>query len=181
MQVQKKWIAYAVVSLIACLALSEVLRSKRGSESFDFFKAIPLLGWTLEYVTVPDDYYLPLASIPICELPSNRDFSCKYSGRHLVCVRGIESRDLETSGIGLKMRVLDENGKALFYKDVHDVPIFSRGDGRGFNFHYCYFNVPQDLPKNKPLSLEVLSYGNTNVFLRCYPTSKVEIVKMADK
>lgn len=178
---QKKWIATIVIPVIVCLVGFKVGCSQWTSESFELIKAIPLVGWTIEYVAVPDDYNSPLISVPVYELPVSREFTCKYSGRHLVCIRNIEDRKLENSGVGLQVKVRDKNGKLMFCKEVCDVPIFSRGDGRGYNFHYCYFEVPGDLPKSRTLHMEITSYGNTNAFLKCYPTSKVEVLKMVDK
>lgn len=58
---------------------------------------------------------------------------------------------------------------------------WSRGEDGGSNETYCYYHVPEDVPRNEKLSIKIKVSGDVEKFLHEYPNAYVVFRKGTDK
>lgn len=181
---QDRWIKHSLVLGGVVLAVALAYCCLAGWTSGVFFnlvKAVPVLGLFLEYVAPPGDYYKPLVDVAVRELPVQTNVVCRYSGRYVVCIDGIDAPDDGVPPVGIELDAVDGSGDVVLHGRKDAVQPLSRGDGRGYNYHYFYFHVPDEVPRGDTVVFRLSPYGCRREFLRRYPTSRLKVVKMFDK
>lgn len=181
---QDRWVKHSLALGGGFLAAGLACRCLAGwtfGAFFNLVKAVPVLGLLLEDVAPPGDFYTPLVDVAVRELPVRTNVVCRYSGRYVVCIDGIDAPDDGVPPVGIGLDAVDGSGDVVLHGRKDAVQPLSRGDGRGYSYHYFYFHVPDEVPRGDAVVFRLSSYGCRREFLRRYPTSRLKVVKMLDK
>ena len=150
---------------------------------FKIVARIPIVGWLVEYNLPPSDFYCSLASVPLRLGRAKVSLVCKYEGRYELNIVGIDTNNLDYSGVRLHWKVDDASGRRLREKDGWGGFVLASGQNAKTAFRYCYdiFFVPFDLPSTTELTVTIVCSGAVDALLKQFPAARIEIKKCFDK
>ena len=184
---QKRNLAYKLMlfGLGGAIIGGTVLFARTDSRSvlFNCIKAIPILGWIVEYNFPPVDYYVPLCQFHLSEGSTNVSFVCRYHGRYDVQIANVKNKSLQENGVSVKIEIFDLRGRRLFSEEISNSRILScgRSDEVEYRYQYSAFRVPDEIPSGELLSAVITVGGDVSRFLRQQPDSLLQVKKCFDK
>ena len=183
MQMQKGKL-WKIVLVLSAMVFSFCLVSQYGM-MFNFIKAIPVIGLIVSYNFPPSDYYVPRLDTPLDPHAEGMKFTCHYTGRYEIDVRGGKASSLDESGFGIGVRVRNSSGETIYSGLQSNAVAFASYDRTTDEtyFRFCYFvlDLPNDLPLDEPLYLSYDCFGQYESFVTANPQARIVIQKFSDK
>jgi hypothetical protein len=169
-----------VIILFLCILIPTVFKTQ-----FQQGKIFPGLGKALMFISPPEDSYIPLCSEEIIKNKTKYEFNFKhkYVGNHTIDISFLKHPDLKNfsykiHNFSITVIVL-QDGNQIFKK-------FSNEFGRYYNDKNCVFTlinyqVPDDLPINTKLTVNILFDGNLDQMIDKYGRAHLLIRKGSDE
>jgi len=150
---------------------------------FNIIVRIPIIGWFVEYNFPPSDFYVPIACIPICSNQHKLSFVCKYAGRYELDIVGVDTDEMDHSGVEINWYVEDSKGQKLRDGKGCGSFVLASGHELKIGYRYCYdiFAVPRDLPAKTALWMCIECGGEIEKFTSRFPQARIVVVKCFDK
>ena len=187
MQMQKRNKTYKLMVFVLCGAIigGAALFARLDSRPvlFNCIKAIPILGWIVEYNFPPVDYYAPLCQFHLLEGSTNVSFVCRYHGRYDVQIANVKNKSMQESGVSVKIEILDSCGRKLFSGEILNSRVLTCGrtDEVEYRYQYSAFRVPDEIPIGERLFAVITVGGDVARFLRQHPDTLLQVKKCFDK
>lgn len=144
-------------------------------------------GPVLSMVFPAEDLYYPLAESPLVPEKNTYNFnlSHKYLGRHAVSVE-IPSDTSPASSmnhpventISVKVRIKNGDNELFSGSEDRAWPYWGKGN---YGFYYVIYNVPQNVPVSKNISVEIIIEKDLTEFLQKHENAKLVVKKFSDQ
>lgn len=177
MQVQKmkcRFLTYASVTLTVLVCAS--LAAWHWNKVFSFVYRCPVLGIIVTYIFPPEDYYVPLVSMPLQSGTMSSPCLCKYAGRYEVNVIGFGGFDWESYEMRMKVTIIDENNQACYFHEQsrsRTLVGYTKTGEKYLRLCYGVVDCPKDIPLNRALTVKVEGLDGVPEFVRKNSRAKI--------